>query len=105
MHVTRDGMLHAPESSWRGFLPRHLAPHILKIHEIFDVSLESLPELEHIKVRLEIRGWETDFTTIVMIYKKDTGVLSVVSCDPLFWPSPSPRVSDASTSAGRELSS
>ncbi|KAF4624316.1 hypothetical protein G7Y89_g13857 [Cudoniella acicularis] len=60
--VTRHGKVYMSESFWQagGWLPSLLAQHLLKINEIFDVSLETLPNLEHIEVNLEVRGWEIE---------------------------------------------
>lgn len=65
-----------------------LAPHLLKIYEIFNVPLERLPYLEHIDVNLEVRGWESQYSKIAMTYKRNVGVLTVTSSDPVEWPSP-----------------
>jgi hypothetical protein len=97
MCVTRHGELYASRSFWRteAWLPLHLALHLLKIHEIFNVSLERLPCLEHVEVNLEVQGWDTEKSKIVMIYKRDVGVLAVTSSDPIHWPQPPPWVSSA----------
>jgi len=95
MYITRHGELYVSESFWRtgGWLPKHLAPHLLKIHEMFEASLDRFPDLKHIEVNLEVQGWESQRSKIAMRYESNIGVLAIASSSIVSWPQPAPWVS------------
>ncbi|KAF4637349.1 hypothetical protein G7Y89_g708 [Cudoniella acicularis] len=74
IYVTRDRQLHVLESFWQSESRRlAIATHLLKIYEIFHVSLERLPHLEHVEVNVQQQGMSgTETTRLATIYKRDS---------------------------------
>ena len=67
MCVTNDRKLYVLESFWKNerMAATILARHLLKIYEIFDASLEILPEVKHTEVNLQVQGMEGSKSTTV----------------------------------------
>lgn len=84
--------MYISERFWedRSSHPATLARHLMKLLEIFDVSLESLPQLEHIEVNFEIFVMEQEPVRhkFEMIYRRDVEALVLTSSSgELSWPS------------------